>query len=44
MQQTVDIESIRALFEEMMEGEKANYLAGYTDTSGNVHQIGRAHV
>ena len=38
--QNVNIEGIRALFEEMMEGEKANYLAGYTDTSGNVHPSG----
>jgi hypothetical protein len=40
MQQTVDIEGIRALFEEMMEGEKANFLHGYTDISGNVHPSG----
>ena len=40
MQQTIDIDGIGALFEEMLEGEKAQFLAGYTDSSGNVHPSG----
>ena len=38
--QDIDLKALKALFEEMLEALKADYLAGYTDSKGQVHPTG----